>query len=229
MDDRALAFLHELEKADETVAALLTELDELAAEAERVHMRAVELEAFLIRIPAERERVHAALVEADTSVEERRTALASAESELENAEHTRDEERIAAARRGAVRARDALRSAERRLASLEQESKRLEAGVQAAERETTDLEAQTRRLAEALRTRPGLAEQVGAEPTAGLAGIADWASGARATLFVARGRVAAEREAVIRQANELGALVLGEPLTASSAALVARRVERHSS
>jgi hypothetical protein len=30
---------------------------------------------------------------------------------------------------------------------------------------------------------------------------------------------------VIRQANELGALVLGEPLT-SSAAAVARRVER---
>jgi len=30
----------------------------------------------------------------------------------------------------------------------------------------------------------------------------------------------------VRQANELGALVLGEPLTATSAAGVARRVER---
>jgi hypothetical protein len=49
---------------------------------------------------------------------------------------------------------------------------------------------------------------------------------ARASLFVARGQVAAEREAVIRQANELGAVALGEPLTSASAAVVTRRVER---
>ena len=58
------------------------------------------------------------------------------------------------------------------------------------------------------------------------ADLATWATEARAALFVARGRLAAERDAVIRQANELAALVLGEPLSVQSAGLVARRVEQ---
>ena len=53
----------------------------------------------------------------------------------------------------------------------------------------------------------------------------EWAGRARAALFVARGGLAAERDAVVRQANELGALVLGEPLTAGGPASVARRIE----
>ena len=57
MDERALAFIHELEQADEAAAAVLAELDELARETEAVRTRAVELEAFHIRLPAERERI----------------------------------------------------------------------------------------------------------------------------------------------------------------------------
>jgi hypothetical protein len=56
--------------------------------------------------------------------------------------------------------------------------------------------------------------------------VAEWGTRARAALLVARGQVAAERDAVVRQAAELGALLLGEALPATSAAGVARRVER---
>ena len=45
---------------------------------------------------------------------------------------------------------------------------------------------------------------------------------ARAALLVARSSLASQRDAVIRQANELGSLVLGEPLAARSPADVAR-------
>lgn len=58
----------------------------------------------------------------------------------------------------------------------------------------------------------------------GLDGVAEWSSGARAALLVARGTVATEREGVLRQANELGSALLGESLATSSAAIVARRV-----
>jgi hypothetical protein len=44
-------------------------------------------------------------------------------------------------------------------------------------------------------------------------------------LLVARSQLAAERDAVLRQANELGAVLLGEALPPTSAAAVARRVE----
>ena len=53
-----------------------------------------------------------------------------------------------------------------------------------------------------------------------------WSEIARASLFVARGQLSAEREAVIRQANELGALALGEPLSAMGTGALARRVEQ---
>jgi hypothetical protein len=76
-----------------------------------------------------------------------------------------------------------------------------------------------------LRERPALAAASGTPPTEDLAAVARWATDARAALFVARGQLAAQREQLIRQANELAAAVLGEPVTAWSAAAAARRVE----
>jgi hypothetical protein len=55
--------------------------------------------------------------------------------------------------------------------------------------------------------------------------VAEWGTRARAALLVARSQLASERDAVVRQANELGASVLGEPLPALSAGEIARRVE----
>ena len=225
-NDRALEFLLELEKADAEVAVVLGELDELAERATRLRARALELDAFLASLPTTRERLERQLAEAEREVEKRRELLAPAEEELLAAERGNDAQRIAAARRAEVRARDAKRSAERKLEALAEEARRLDVEAEAAAREGPTLESEARELAHELATRPPLAEQAGAEPPPGLAGAAEWASRARGALLVARGRLSAERDAVIRQANELGSVVLGEPLAATSAALVARRVKR---
>ena len=228
IDERALAFVRELERADEAAAATLVELDELARAAESVRTRAVVLEGFVTRLPAERERIARALADAERDAVRGRDALARAEAELDAAERGRDAQRLAAARRTCVRSQDALRMAERKVEAARADSGRIEAEAEEAEREQGAVEDRARELAQALAARPALAEQAGGDPAAGLAGAAEWASRARAALFVARGGLMREREALIRQANELGALVLGEPLTSASPALVARRVEQAS-
>ena len=226
MSASALEFLRELERADEAVAAVLAELDELADETQRIGARALELETFFVKLPAERERAAGALAAAAREATAARDAVAAAEVELAAAEERADAERLAAARRAEVRARDALRMAERRAAASRADAAELERAREDAEGETSTLDERARAIAAALATRSQLAENGGQPPDPGLAGISAWATQARAALFVARGGLAREREGVIRQANELGALVLGEPLTASSAATVARRVEQ---
>ena len=226
MPDRRLAFIRELERADEAAAAVLTELDELYAACEAVRERALELEAFFVRLPAERAAAALAVEQARTGAEERRAAAERARAELQAAQAAGDDERLAAARRFDVRARDALRTAERLLREAEEQAAQLEARGEAADAETAELARRAGELAAALAERPRLALEAGAPPGEGLAGLAEWGTRARAALLVARGQLAAERDAVVRQANELGALVLGEPLTATSAAGVARRLER---
>jgi chromosome segregation ATPase len=213
-DDRTLAFLRELERADEEAAATLAELDELAAGVERIRTRTLELETFRTRLPAEREVAGAAVEAGEDEANERRAALEG----LEGVEGP-----TAASAR--VRAQDALRNAERRLEAARAQVERLEAEAEAADREAGELVARARELAGLLRARPGLAAGAGNEPEGELEDLQRWATDARAALFVARGNLAKQREALIRQANELGALVLGEPLGAQSPAAVARRVE----
>jgi chromosome segregation ATPase len=224
-DDR-LALLRELVRADEAHRATLAELDELARRTAAVRKRADGLAAFLAAAPEERERVEKALEQAEGEIEERRAALAAAEAELAAAEAREDEERLAAARRSVVRAKDALSIAEKRAAASRVEQAELERRVAAAEREAPEVEGLAAELAGSLRGRPRVAEDAGRSPAPGLAGVSEWASGARAALLVARAGVAAEREAMIRQANELGSAILGEPLAAESADAVARRIER---
>jgi hypothetical protein len=226
MPDRRLAFIRELEQADEAVAAVLTELDELYASCEGVRERALELEAFFVRLPDERAAAAFAANEARAAAEERRSAAARAAQELRAAEAGGDDERLAAARRFDVRARDAVGTAERLRREAEEHAERLDAQAVAAGTEAKELARRAGELAGALAERPRLAADAGAPPEESLAGIAEWGTRARAALLVSRGQLAAERDAVIRQANELGALVLGEPLTATSAAGVVRRVER---
>jgi hypothetical protein len=226
MPDRRLAFMRELEEADEAVAAVLTELDELYASCEAVRERALELEAFFVRLPDERAAAALAEKEARAAAKERRVAAARAAQELGAAEAAGDDERLAAARRFDVRARDSVRTAERLRREAEEHAARLEAQADAADEEAKELARHAGQLAGALAERPRLAADAGAPPEEGLPGIAEWGTRARAALLVSRGQLAAERDAVIRQANELGTLVLGEPLTATSAAGVVRRVER---
>jgi hypothetical protein len=225
-DEPTLAFLRGLARTDEEVAAALGELDALAAKTEDVRARAAELDQLSTRLPAERERLTAAADEAVTELARRTEAHQRAGAELAAAERGRDKGRLAAARRAEVRARDLVAMARRRLDATEADRARLEAEAETAERDSRAVVARSREVAAVLAERGGLAEGAGEPPAATLESVARWATNARAALLVARSRLAAERDAVIRQANEVGASVLGEPLAAQSAALVARRVEQ---
>lgn len=152
--------------------------------------------------------------------------MEQATAELEAAEASGDDERLAAARRFDIRARDRLHMAERRAADTRRRSEELEARAAAVERESRELDERAQQLARALGERPRLAAEAGVLPAAGLDGIAEWGTRARAALLVARSQLSAERDGLIRQANELGELVLGEPLVGVTPDSVAKRLEQ---
>jgi chromosome segregation protein len=219
--ERVLGLLRELELADEEAGAALAELDELAREAESVRVKALDLAAFEARLPGKREAAGAELTRARGEREAARAALAEAEAAVRTARPDGE----ADARRFEIRARDRVSVAERRARSAEEACEALERRAEDSKRAGEELGSRAAAVAEALQGRPRVAVEAGAAPTPGLAGVANWGEAARAALFVARGQVAAERDALVRQANEVGGLALGEPLTTLGASAIVRRVE----
>jgi chromosome segregation ATPase len=224
-DEQALAFLRKLEGTDATLSAAEAALAELAAEVERVRLHAAEVDEFLARLPSERQRLQAERAKADPQAAHALRTSDGAEELFAVAERGRSEEGVAEARRAVIRTRDALRMAERHVSVLDEEAAELESAAAEAIREVAELEGRAHNLAAAFGEHSRLAEQAASEPGPGLGGVVEWGSAARAALFVARGGLSSEREAVIRQANELGSVLLGEPLLAARPAAVVRRVE----
>ena len=223
-EDGRLALVRELERADGEVAALLAELDELYAATEAVRAQALRLEAFFARLPAEREAAAEGISVTARRLLESRQAAVRTEAELRAAEADGDAERLAAARRLHVRAHDATAVAARKAEEAARAAASLEERAGTADAEAEDSERRARDLSSALRHRPRLAADAGGAPRPGLEGVSEWAARARAALLVARTSLAVERDDLIRQANELAAAVLGEPLTASGTAALARRL-----
>ncbi len=223
-DDRALILLDELVAADRSYGAALLEVDVASRETEAVHARADELAQFLESAPAAAGRLERGLVEAEAQAAAHAEELARADAELAAAEARRDRERIAAARRGQVQASDTLAVATKRVASLHEGRREHDRRVRDAEREAPEVELRAARLAESLRRLPHLAALAGLAPAAGLESVSAWATGVRAALLVARSGLSAEREAVVRQVNELGSAIVGEPIVATSAETIARRI-----
>jgi len=214
-DERTLAYLQELAQADEAAANVLAALDGQAHEVERIGAEATRLRERLAALPVEREKARAAREEAGREAEERRREHEAAAAALAALEGDRHAERVAAARRDELRARDLSHAAERKLAVARAEEEQLA-------REDAEDKARAEAFAEEARV---LAVATGhGEPEVGLDAIAAWATETRAALFVARSGRLAEREALIRQATELGTSVLGEPIAAQSPAELARRL-----
>jgi hypothetical protein len=216
-----LALLRELQRADEAFAAELVEVDELYAAVEDVRGRALELAGLLEALPERRAEAAEAVREAERRVAEAAGALEQAAAALAEA----GEEQLPEARRQELAARDSLHVAERLADGARTAAAELETRAGSAEGESRALDARASELAEALARRPRLAtEAVGAaEP--GPARVAEWATRARAALLVARSQLASERDAVVRQTNELAAVVLGEPVPPLGAREIVRRVE----
>lgn len=220
--ERVLALLHDLEEADAQKAALLEELDRLAREVEAVQTAAARLQDLDARLPAARESARGELAKAHYRLALAGSKLHQAEQAVRRAsrEGKRDAELFE------IRARDHLAAAKRRKDEAIAALRALEEGAEAAENETRVVAKKARALSKELRRRSRLGRDAGAKPGRRLAEIAAWSETARAALFVAGGQVAAERDAVIRQVNELGSVALGEPLPSASTAVVAHRVER---
>jgi chromosome segregation ATPase len=225
-DERLVRFARELEARDERLAAAIAEVDDLQRVAEEVRERARAVEAFLDRLPAEQAAAEGVLREAESKSRTRGRERGEAESELTRAEGSGDEERVAAARRAVVRARDAETSAARKLERALEALDRLAREAEALRAEAPALEERAHELARRLARLPRISQAGTAAPEPGLEGTIEWAARARAALFVVRSGLEVERERVVREANELAASALGEPVAATSVSLVRKRIER---
>lgn len=219
--ERALALLHELEQDDEEKGALLLEVHFLLERVRMVEGTAWGVQQTRATLPARRESAEADMRRARDEADAARAALAVAQEAVRSAR--KDERRTGEL--SEVRARDRLSVAERRVADVETELDEIERLDRGLVELAAKLQADGKALAEALRNRPRIAEAAGAQPAPELDGLLGWAETARAALLVARAQLAAEGDDVIRQANELGAVVLGELLTSARPAVIARRVE----
>ncbi|HEY6055131.1 MAG TPA: hypothetical protein VIU86_14445 [Gaiellaceae bacterium] len=219
-DARHVQFARELEERDERVAAALEALQQLQADVAEVRAHADAVESFRAAYPGERSRLEQAAATAHEELAARAAERAEAESELERA---RSDEDAAEARRALTRATDAETSAGRKLERTEEERASLERDAVRFEEELPRLEARAAELARRLSEQPRVT-RIETEPS-GLGALIEWTTRARAALFVAVGGLESERERIVREANELGAAVLGDTSVVTSVRLVRERIE----
>jgi hypothetical protein len=222
----ALSLVEELQRKDEATAAVLAEVESLAAAAARLRRRAGELDVFLTRAPQERRRRAEAAAAADARLDDARRELADVEQRLARArDHGRrreveELERLEAGARELVR----VAAAERELARSGTAA--LDRHVESAELEAAQIERDAAAVGRRVAGLPRIPPEARVLPRHGLDGVADWAAGARGALLVVRSSLAAEREALVREANELGASLLGGGLQTASIARVREQLAR---
>jgi chromosome segregation ATPase len=185
-----LDVVRELERRDAAAATAIEGASSVERSLEDLRTRAAAVAEALARVPGERERATVARAEAARAVDAAGAELAAAGQEE------------------ATAARRQLELAEARLADAE-------AAVAAVEREGSAAEAERAQVDQAARVA---ADRLAAldrvhevePPAPGLAGALDWASRARAAVFVVRSGLEQERERLVREAEELGLALLGE-------------------
>lgn len=214
MDDRARAELHDLRSRDGELTARGERLRDLDRAAGEVRGRAEAIDAFFAAYPAEEARLRGQLEDARAQLARRAEERAVAERELERA---RDDDARDAARRALARAEDRVAAATARLEDAERARAELEQEAAELPAELPELEAR----AAAVAAEAGLPA-----PESGPRGLSDWASHAHAELFVSAGQVDVQRDRIVREANELASMLLGEPTYGSTVDQVLGRVER---
>ena len=210
----AVAAARELEARDAALAEEAARLRELADEAEEVGVEAAAIATFFSSYPAVEANRREATAAAREELSRRRTEATAAADEVAQA---RNDEDRAAAESAQRRAADRVAVAEIRLARAQEAESELEAQAADRQSEVPRLEKRAARVSQA---RPELPHA-----PAGPTELVEWASRARATLFVALSGVDAERDRIIREANELGTMLLGEPTYGSTPKQVRRRIE----
>jgi chromosome segregation ATPase len=141
--------------------------------------------------------------------------LREAEAELERA--GKENERLAAERIVQYR-RDELHDADAWLLQARTAREQLDRESEQRRVEADRLADRAAELAERVRDVPS--------PAPGLEGAAEWGARARGALLVRHSRLADERDKVVREATELVASVVGDPLLVTGVAGVRDRLER---
>ncbi|HEX3806203.1 MAG TPA: hypothetical protein VHV52_05415 [Gaiellaceae bacterium] len=199
MDERAVTDLRELAERDSELAERGSRLRALDAEVAAVRARAEAIDAFFAEYPQEEMRRRETVAAADAELERRRAELAAAESAFAAAREDETRERAETA---IERGRDHVAVATAGLERARAAAAELERDASALSEELPLLEQRARRAAVEVPDAP--------EPAAGPSGLVEWASHAHAELFVAAGQLDVQRERVIREANELATMLLGE-------------------
>jgi DNA repair exonuclease SbcCD ATPase subunit len=210
-----LSFAEELERRDADVAQALTRMEALQAEVEELRTHATAAASFLVTLPpALAERASDERVAVDAR-DEAQHAAREAEQLVERAE--KEEQRLEAAR-ALHRARDDLHAAEFWVAQARDAHAELERQGVVRRAEAEQLARRAVELAPRVRDVPALSPD--------FHGALEWASRARGALLIEHSGLSREREEVVREATELLASVLGEPLTATAVAGVRERLAR---
>lgn len=217
-----------LEDLDGELAESLESVDALLREARRIHERALELDAFLAGVPAGL----ASLEHEEAEARERRRladrAADDAEVETDRVARSRraSDEQRAQADRELARAREAVADAAARIERIEGQRARLADEEREGRAEAAALADDARAAAAAVAAMPRVSESGRAEPGTALTDLDAWSDRVYAALLVVRGGLVAERERVVREAGEIGAAALGEPLVGASVVAVRQRLER---
>jgi hypothetical protein len=210
-----LTFAEELERRDADVAQALTGVERLQAEVEELRAHGSAATAFLDALPvalAERAADERAANEARDQAEH---AVRAAEQLVERA--GKEDLRLEA-ERALQQARDDVHAAEFWVVQARETHAELERDGAARRIEAESLARRAVELAPRVRGVP-----VGSP---NLDGALDWASHARGALLLQHSALARERDEVVREATELLASVLGDPLAATGAAGVRERLAR---
>jgi hypothetical protein len=215
-DARHVQLARELAERDARIATELAELETLRADVEELRAHAEALSGFRAAYPAEQERLREAVNAAREELHAREAEVTAAAEELA---HTKGD-RQAEARRALNRASTVASAALGNLTRLEDERETLEADAARSEDELPRLQQRADDLAARAAATPRATAPP--PPSLGLDPIADWASRARAALFVAAASLESDREQVIREASELTAAALGEGSITSVEAAAAR-------
>jgi chromosome segregation ATPase len=207
VDERAVNELRRLADLDADLSERASVLRERDSQVTALRARAEAIDAFFAAYPEEEARRSAELREGQEELTRRRRELNDAERAL--AEAHEDDARVHA-EHAVARALDHIAVAERRI-------ERGQSAYDALERDATALPRELDELEDRARTVPGV--------PAMSSSLVEWASQAHAALFVAAGQIDVERERVIREANELASMLLGEPTYGSTIKQALTKVE----
>jgi hypothetical protein len=209
VDERALSELRSLADLDRELSGRAAAIRDLDGEVAALRQRAEAIDAFFAAYPGEEARRAAELSEATAELPRRRDELARAERTL--AEAADPDARIHA-EHAVARALDHIAVADSHVARAQAAHDELERDAVALPRELTELEERARAVPDV----PPLGSS-----------LVEWASHAHAELFVAAGQIDVQRERVIREANELATMLLGESTYGATVAQALTRVETY--